>query len=268
MLVFILYSFGVSWLLWGLVALTGLDINQNLTVGLAYVLGGFGPAIAGIILVRRHPASSSDFWPRLLQAKRIRPRWWYVILLLYPTALVLAYLIVGLTSLGPVDLASLGSFVGHSPAFILLSVLFIAILGPISEEPGWRGYALDRLQARYSPLVASLILGGLWWAWHLPLIFVQGSFLQGSGASPVFLAGYLGTVVLYSILFTWVYNHTERSILATIVFHFSINLTTGILAPPYEVFMVTTFVLILIVAVVTVHWKMWRRHLPYQGALG
>lgn len=136
MLAYTLFSFGISWLLWGLVALTGLDINQNLTVGLAYVLGGFGPAIAGMILVHRHSTSSSDFWPRLLQAKRIRPRWWCVILLLYPTALMLAYLIVALTSLGTVDLAPLDSFVGHSPAFILLTVLFIAILGPISEEPG------------------------------------------------------------------------------------------------------------------------------------
>jgi membrane protease YdiL (CAAX protease family) len=262
MLVFILLSFGVSWLLWGLVALTGMNINENLIVGLAYVLGGFGPAIAGIILAQRNPTSSLDFWPRLLQTKRIQPIWWCVISLLYPATLLLAYLIVKSTSLGTAILEPVGSFVGRSPALVLLSFLFIAILGPISEEPGWRGYALGRLQAHYSPLVASLVLGVIWWGWHLPLAFVQGSFLQGSGASPAFLAGYLGTVILYSILFTWVYNHTERSILAIIVFHFSINLTTGMLAPPYEVFMVTTFVLIAIVAVVAVRWRMWRRILP------
>lgn len=262
MLVYILITFGVSWSLWGLIALTGMNINENLTVGLAYVLGGFGPAIAGIILAQRNPTSSLDFWTRLLQPKRIKPKWWSIIALLYPVTIILAYLIVSLTSSSTTSLDPLGNFLGHSPAYILLSFLFIAILGPISEEPGWRGYALDRLQARHSPLVASLILGVIWWGWHLPLILVQGSFLQGSGASPAFLAGYLGTVILYSILFTWVYNHNERSILATIVFHFSINLTTGILAPPYEVFMATTFVLIAIVAVVTVRWKIWRRTYP------
>jgi membrane protease YdiL (CAAX protease family) len=267
MLAFILLSFGISWLLWSLVALTGLDINQNLTVGLAYVLGGFGPAIAGIILAQRDPASWSDFWPRSLQIRRIRPKWWVVILLLYPATLMLAYLIGAFTSSGAANLAPSDNVVGRSPAFILLTLLFIVILGPVSEEPGWRGYALDRLQARYSPLVASLILGAIWWAWHLPLLFVQGSFLQGSGASPVFLTGYLGTVILYSILFTWVYNHTERSILASIIFHFSINLTTGILAPPYEVFMVTTFLLIVIAAVVTVRWKLWHTlHYPLRDS--
>lgn len=262
MLFFILLSFGISWLLWGLVALTNLDVNANLTVGLAYVLGGFGPAIAGTILSQRNPASSSDFWSRLFQIRRIKPIWWSIILLLYPITLILAYLIVKFTSADTANLSLSGNLTGHSPAFILLTLLFIVILGPVSEEPGWRGYALDRLQVRYSPLVASLILGVIWWGWHLPLLFVQGSFLQASGASPTFLAGYLGTVILYSILFTWVYNHNERSFLATIVFHFSINLTTGILAPPYEVFMVTTFVLIAIVAIVTVRWKMWRRILP------
>jgi hypothetical protein len=76
-----------------------------------------------------------------------------------------------------------------------------------AAQTGWRGYALDRLQAHYSPLVASLILGVIWWELHLPLVFVQGSFLQGNGASPSFMAGYLGTVILYSTLFTWVCNH-------------------------------------------------------------
>lgn len=157
-------SFGISWLLWGLAALTGLDVNQNLTVGLASVLGGFGPAIAGIILAQRNPASAPDFWTRLLQTRRIRPLWWIVILLLYPATLMLAYLIVALTSPGAADLATMGNLVGHSPALIVLTLLFIAVLGPISEEPGWHGCALDYLQARYSLLVASLILGGIWWA--------------------------------------------------------------------------------------------------------
>ncbi len=259
MLVFILLSFGISWLLWGLAALTGLNINENLVVGLAYILGGFGPAAAGLILAERNPASPPDFWPRLFQPRRIKPLWWGVILLLYPAALMLGYLVANLTSPGAASLDPLGNFAAHSPAYLVLNLLFIAVVGPVSEEPGWRGFALDRLQAKHSPLAASLILGAIWWAWHLPLTFVQGSFLQGTGSSPVFLAGYLGTVILYSILFTWVYNHNDRSVLAAIIFHFSINLTTGILAPSYEVFMVTTFVLIALVAVVTVRWKMWQR---------
>ncbi len=256
---FTLLTFAISWTLWALIAATGLNINTNLTVGLAYVVGGFGPALAGIILTHRRQDRASDLWQRTLQRKRIGPVWWGVILLLYPATILLAYLIVGIVAPEAASLSPGQDFLAQSPVLILLNVLFIAIVGPISEEPGWRGYALDRLQAKHSSLVASLILGIVWWAWHLPLIIVPGSFLQGTGASPTFLAGYLGTVLLYSILFTWVYNHTRRSVLATILMHFSINLTTGIRAPPFEVFMGTTVLLIAMASAVVVRSKMYRR---------
>lgn len=258
MVIFTVLTFAISWTVWGLIAATGLDINADLTAGVAYVVGGFGPALAGAILARRG-SEAADLWPRILEPQRIRPVWWGVVLLLYPGTILVAYLIVGLVWPGAADLSPARDFVAQPAALIPLTILFIAIVGPISEEPGWRGYALDRLQARHSPLVASLILGVVWWAWHLPLIAVRGSFLHGSGASPTFLAGYLGTVLLYSILFTWVYNRTQRSVLATILMHFSINLTTGVSTPPFEVFMVTTVLLIVISAVVVLRSKMWQR---------
>ena len=37
--------------------------------------------------------------------------------------------------------------------------LFILLFIGLGEEPGWRGFALPQLQSRYSPLIASLILG-------------------------------------------------------------------------------------------------------------
>ncbi|WP_256253107.1 CPBP family intramembrane glutamic endopeptidase [Paenibacillus sp. UNC496MF] len=48
--------------------------------------------------------------------------------------------------------------------------------GPFGEEPGWRGYALPKLQEKYRILGASLILGVLWTMWHLPFFFIQGTF--------------------------------------------------------------------------------------------
>ncbi len=259
MLRFTLLTFAISWVLWGLIAMTGLSIQENLTAGLAYVLGGFGPAIAGIILSRRDPNLYSDFWPRLVEVRRVQPAWWILILLIYPATVLVAYAVAWGVWPDAVGGPVLQDEVIGSPALFVLTLLYIAIVGPISEEPGWRGYALEKLQRRYAPLSASLILGVVWWMWHLPLMVVPGSFLFTSGRSLPFLAGYLGTVLLYSILFTWIYNHNRRSVLAAIAIHFSINLTAGVLAPPFEVFMVTTFLLILVVIGVVVQSTMWRR---------
>jgi membrane protease YdiL (CAAX protease family) len=255
---FTLLTFGVSWGLWATIAASGGGIDDSLASGLAYVLGGFGPAIAGVVSIRRYDrAEREEFWHRLLRPDRVGTRWGAVILLLYPTVVLVSFLLTSLFVPG-VGFPPSSDLLAESVPSILLTVLFV-VVGPVSEEPGWRGYALDRLQERWTPLVASLLLGVVWWAWHLPLLAVPGSFLYGFASSPTFIAGYLGTVLLYSVLFTWVYNENRRSVLATVLMHFSVNMTTGILTPPFEVFAVTTGLLILVTGVVVVHARMWER---------
>src|SRR5215207_7524402 len=60
---------------------------------------------------------------------------------------------------------ALGQWLSLFPMFPLLLIFD----GPLGEEPGWRGYALPRLQAGRSALVASLVLGVIWAFWHLPI---------------------------------------------------------------------------------------------------
>ncbi len=56
------------------------------------------------------------------------------------------------------------------PLYLILVVLS-PFQGPIGEEFGWRGYALPKLQNKYSPLTASLVIGVIWGVWHIPTFF-------------------------------------------------------------------------------------------------
>ncbi len=60
-------------------------------------------------------------------------------------------------------------------SLVQVSVLFIPNLvgGPLGEEPGWRGFALPRLQRRLNPVNSALVLGFFWANWHLPLILAH-----------------------------------------------------------------------------------------------
>lgn len=248
---FIGITFGISWICWLLVASTGINPFQNLEVGVLLVLGGFGPAIAGVWTVYRMGNANAlrDYWRRITQLRLIQLAWFIPILFLYPGAVMLAFVIQGT----PVNTAPLTALLAQ-PGTLITTLIFVFLFGPFSEELGWRGVALDQLQARFNALTASVILGVIWWAWHLPLLWVPGSFLSTTGNDPVFLMGYLGTVLLYTILFTWVYNHNQRSILAAVLFHFVINLTSRLIAMPAEIFIIVTLILIVVTVGVIVFY--------------
>jgi membrane protease YdiL (CAAX protease family) len=89
---------------------------------------------------------------------------------------------------------------------------------------------LDRLQEKYSALLSSLILGIVWSLWHLPTFFVRDSYQAGLGiGTPAFWSFFAGIVAL-TFAFTWIYNNTNRSILAVILFHSMINFTGELIA--------------------------------------
>ena len=140
---------------------------------------------------------------------------WYAVALLVPAGLALAATVLNvLLGAETPTSAELGGWTGLLPAFFL--VLLIPGLGGAWEEPGWRGYALPRLQAGRSALFASLILGALWALWHLPLMLVGQVHY-----SDVVL------VVAAAIVSTWAFNNTQGSVLIVMLFHAMNNTVSG-----------------------------------------
>jgi membrane protease YdiL (CAAX protease family) len=165
----------------------------------------FGPFAAAIVVT-----ALTGGWTevRTLFARLVRWRVapiWYVIAIGLPVAIQLAA-VGGNVAAGaaPPDWGRIPPLAEVAP----MVVLFLIFSGPLGEEPGWRGFALPRLLAGRSTLAASLILGVIWAAWHLPLATV----------GDLSLAGTLN-VVFAAVVFTWLFQRTAGSVLLAVLFH-------------------------------------------------
>jgi CAAX protease family protein len=94
--------------------------------------------------------------------------------------------------------------------------------GPVNEEPGWRGFALPRLEAQFGPVVGSIQLGLLWAGWHLPLFLVRGWVNVPVWAFALIL-------VSVSVLMTWGLNLSGSSIMVPMLMHALLNISSRLL---------------------------------------
>jgi uncharacterized protein len=192
------------WVLGAFVGGKGLPMNMRVIE----LVGAFVPLIVALILVYREEKFGGVrmLLKRVFDYKRIKPRIWYVsIVFLMPILVLLIYGVMRLMGLPlPAEV--------HIP-FLTIPILFVLFfLLAVGEETGWMGYAVDPMQDRWSALTASLILGSIWAVWEFP------SQIQ-MGTTPTLLAwAFLGSVGM-RILLVWLYNNTEKSILAAILFH-------------------------------------------------
>lgn len=210
-----------------------------------------GPCIAAIVLISFGTQSEQrkDFWARVFDPTRIRFRWLLAVCVL-PIAIGLAAVIIdGVISERDGVLAT-PSWLTSRPWLLVPFALSALVLGPVPEELGWRGYALDALQSRLGALSASVVLGALWGAWHWPLCLVEGTWHHALGIGSLAFWAFIASAVLYSILITWIYNHTDRSTLAAVVFHLMINLTRGLLPASTQSVIYEAGVLVIVVLIV------------------
>ena len=198
-------------------------------------------------------AFSKDPGIRSLLRTLVQPpnwRWPLIALLSMPAFLLLPSALAhlfGMPMQWPPPQSSAWAYAAAGIVKFSYNLLFTAVL----EEPGWRGFLLQRLQHKYSPLLASIFVWLPWALWHAPLDF--GGWVASS------LVLYLEIRVIFliplTILTTWIYNRSGGSILAAALFHAGFN-TFPILLP----FVPKIYALIFVWAgYVVVKDRMWRR---------
>jgi uncharacterized protein len=205
LIAFFVLAYALSWLAWPVWAF-GFYPNPVFS---------FGPFLAAlVVLAVTQGKSGLGGLLRRMVRWRVGPGW-YAVALLVPVAITLAAtgLNVLLGAQTPSS-ADLGGWTGLLPAFFL--ILLIPGLGGVWEEPGWRGYALPRLQTGRSALFASLILGVLIAGWHLPLMVVGQVHYSD-------VLSIMGAVVV----FNWVFNNANGSVLIVMLMHATNNTISG-----------------------------------------
>jgi uncharacterized protein len=227
-------ALGWSWLFWIPVAVSGLDVSES--PGIILLASGIiGPAASALILtyLLGDQRDRRDYWGRLIGFGRIGFKWYAIVLVIPPVCSGLAILQALLISGTVPSLDTAVCYVTH-PLKIIPFAILILLYGPLPEEMGWRGYAMDRLQRRWNALASSLILGVIWSIWHMPLFFMQGTLM--SDVFPLWSARFwvaMGPGILAgAVLLTWVYNSTGRSTLAAVLLHFMMNFTGEFLRLP------------------------------------
>ena len=169
------------------------------------ILATLGPTIGALVAQRLTSGNWRAFrlnagWPRTLAA----------------AALGIALVIVSfdiLPAAATVDARNL-----NWSALFSFSVYNYSTLlgGPLFEEPGWRGFALPRLEGRFAPLPAALILGTIWASWHLPMFLYPGWT-----TTPIWL--YFLMVAALSVMMSFAANLARFGVIAPILIHAVFN---------------------------------------------
>lgn len=204
-------AYVIAWAIWGsrVAKLQGWIAFE---VPGAETLGLFGSSIAAAIVVWR---SEGHAGLKALASTMLRWRFhpvWYMAAVALPFVLGLITVGAQLALGGESPIARQFSL-GLMPLYFVSEVL----LHLLTEEPGWRGFALPRMQARFGAVGASLLLGVLWGFWHYPLFLIPG---RPQTQMP--LIGMVLAVTATSVLFTWVRNRTGSGFSA-VVFHAAMN---------------------------------------------
>ena len=188
-------------------------------VGVIGQLWTWIPAVAAVLaaVLTGGRAAVTELLRRLV---RWRVRWpWYLVVLAGPAAFSLAvagvYVLLG----GAWSDARPPAFTTALPSLALFLVI-LTVTDGLGEELGWRGFALPRLLRRFTALAASLVLGVLWAGWHLPLLWTEGSSLDGT---PVWLL-FLDLTRRRRCCSPAIFLRTRGSVLLAALLHGSSNL--------------------------------------------
>ena len=239
-----------TWIFW----IPAIFIPGNLGAGLMFI-GLLAPAVVSTVFVL---ASGSELLKKDLKIKLIgfyKVKWRNVLLAILQFAgIVVCSILLSLLFGQSIDQFSFTedfSFTGVGVAGALLTVTAASII----EEVGWKGYCEDSIGAYMNWFWESMIFGALWSLWHLPLIFIQGTYQAGLMVNPLYVVNFFISGIPLGFIITWVYLASDRSILACMIYHLFVNFMQEKIAMTPETKCIETAVVTIVAAIIVIRNK-------------
>ncbi len=235
-LCFFLVSHGIPFLITGILMFLerSFYLIKPFHAGLIY-FGLLSPTFAALFVLYNfyNKKARKNYWYSVIDFKGITWKW-YLFILSFPFLIRLLAAIAD-----AVFTVNQFQFILSSKMTIAYAVILI-FFGPIPEELGWRGIAFPELQDKYNFIFAVLFIGIMWALWHLPLFFIVGTYQYQLGLfTPLFWNFMLG-IIFTSAVYGLIYNKTNNSIFAVILFHYIGNLTGETFAITFNAELIST----------------------------
>ena len=132
----------------------------------------------------------------------------------------------------------------------IAGAFFTIAAASIIEEVGWKGYCEDSIGNYMNWFWESMIFGVLWSLWHLPLLFIQGTYQAGLMVRPLYVVNFFVSGIPMGFVITWVYLASDRSILACMIFHLFVNFMQEKIAMTPETKCVETIVITAVTVII------------------
>jgi len=170
------------------------------------------PATAALILIYREKGGAGIIvlFKRAFDWRKIHPKIWFMpIILMIPSIGLVNYIFAKITqdSVPPLHF-SWPILLGYCTVFFMT----------YAEELGLTGYAIDRLQPKFSALRSGILLGVLWAGYHIPGFIISGYYTW------VWIFWHAIYTVAARVLCVWIYNNAGKSLFSMALFHWAFGL--------------------------------------------
>jgi membrane protease YdiL (CAAX protease family) len=222
MLLFFRLAYAISWTIWAPLWLPRFGVTALPVLPYHHALGALGPLVASFLVSAWHEGRMGvGQLVRRMGPGGVQP-YWYLVVLVGPFLLYLLADAVTASMYGrAVQLQHYGLSEEYPEFGMLGFFAFNLVFYGFGEETGWRGFALPRLQQRYSKFMAATLLTIYWAVWHIPLFFYRPGYTSMDGAG---IAGWVVSLWTGSLLLSWLYNSTKGNILVVSIFHATIDI--------------------------------------------